>query len=86
MVDGTQIIGAWQNTKDEQAMQAVVIKGERFYMMGVIGKLIEWRTQFDQIVVEDGITSMYVQAPQAAVQALHKALKKDGQHDYMGVH
>lgn len=34
-------------------MQASVLKGERYFMMTVIGKLIEWRTQIDQNVVED---------------------------------
>jgi peptidyl-tRNA hydrolase len=68
-----------------QQLQAVVFKGERRYMMYAIGKLVEWRVQMHQIVVEDDVTHIYVQAPAQVVDAIHKAFKKENDDRHRGL-
>jgi hypothetical protein len=71
-------------TNKEQQVQAAVLQGERRYMMDVIGKLVRWGVQMDQIVVEHEVTSIYLQAPTPALSAIHIALLADGD-SYMGM-
>jgi hypothetical protein len=71
------------NTNTEQQVEAVVFKGERRYMMDAIAMFVRWGVQMDQIVVENDITSIYVQAAKPAIKALHKALKAEGAGDYL---
>jgi hypothetical protein len=73
------------NTNTEQKVEAVVFKGERRYMTDAIAMFVRWGVQMDQIVVEDDVTHIYVQAPKQAIKALHKALKADGTTDYLGL-
>jgi len=55
-------------------------------MQDLIGMVVHWGTRMDVIVVEDGITSIYVQALAASIAAMNKALSADGQHRYLGLH
>jgi hypothetical protein len=72
-------------SKEQQVIEAV-FKGERRFMMDVIGKLVVWRVQIDEIVVEDNVTTIFVQAPRPRIRALDNALRNDGPADYYGTH
>ena len=74
------------NTNRERQVQQVVFKGQRSSMAYALSKFIAWGVQMDMIVTEVNVTSIYVQAPQAAMAALHKALVVDGLGDYYGNH
>jgi hypothetical protein len=67
-------------------VQAVVFQGQRSYMAFALSKFMQWGVKLDMIVVEDDVTSIYVQAAPAAIKALHSALGDDGCSDYMGMH